>query len=205
MPWAAATLSSIALLGRPAGNLVPPPPSLTCLLRLGREIALIPPLGGLPSVCRSLPPRLPLFPGVHITSLHHEVQSPSQLAKLKETPSPWPCGCPGTQLLQGLPYHSQGLLYHVGCATNIRPILEGSLHCQETHHQIPYTNDWPPFQSSRELMAPPCSYCTAMNPADGANCLAAVQGWAGSHGIRVDRRKFIGMLGCLTCLYSGVG
>ena len=44
-----------------------------------------------------------------------------------------------------------------------------------------------------------------MNPAVGANCVATVQDRAGSHGIRVDGRKFGEQSGCLTCLYSRVG
>ena len=119
------TSSSVALLSGPSGNLVPFRPSPTHLLPLGRESTTTPPFGDLPSGCRSSSPKLPLLLGVHVTLLHSAMQSLSQLTKLKETPSPCPHGYHSARLLWGLPYHLQGLLYHVRCATIIGPLLGG--------------------------------------------------------------------------------
>ena len=185
VPGAAATSSSVALLGEPAGNLLPLHPPLTCRQPPVRESAVTSPFRG----HRSSPPRLPLFLGVRITLLRGEVQSPSQLAK-QETPSPRPTATPHSASL-GSPLLLSGLsllcqVYHLHRANS-----GGRAHSARrlaTRYHL-WVSGHPSSPPPRGPRAPP--YLTATHSVNYANCLAAFQGWAGSCRIQADRRKFL--------------
>ena len=157
---------------------------------------MIPLCGGLPPGHGLEPSRLLFPPRALVTSLHPKAQSPLLLLKLKVTPSH---GRLSTQLLQGLPYHLQAFSPMSGAPL---PVLaqswgggggpQASRSPATKYHMLVTGHAFNPC--SGVPMAP---HHTVKNPVDWANCLAAVQGQAGSHRIWADRRKFAELLGCL--------
>ena len=66
---------------------------------------------------------------------------------------------PGTWLLQGLPYHLQGLYYHVKCTTNIGPVLVGSPSFKELCQRIPHMGGGPPLKTPSRGPEDSIPYC----------------------------------------------